>query len=272
MLNKPGETEIEMYVRFPDELSAAEKKEIEEEINRDESLRLLAQWFREFYQKSDSIPAQTTSIRHRPSAIELTSMPARRKKTTHRFVLAAQTVASGKKTFRTINTFISEEHQTLIRILKDESKQTVSIHVISRYLDKDDVLLVKMPNEKSHYLIQNRGKLEFPYRKGFREKAGDWDQCTLSFPVLKTRIQDIEKLADGFIPVKTRRGLQALEVVQEKNRVVIDISGNADLPDGCRLMVVKYDEACTVWPVVNNKVSIPSEHLKNRKPELFFFE
>ena len=148
-LNKPTEKHIEQYVRYPSLLSQEEKSWIEEWIAKDRETGMLAEWFKEYYAGMDTIESAKTKPESIPPVIQLTPFE-NRTNISGGFILAAQTPLSRKKSFglKTLKTFVSKEHKTLIRILHDDDERQSKFFVLSEFIGDEDIVLMDVSEEQ----------------------------------------------------------------------------------------------------------------------------
>lgn len=272
-MKKPGETHIETYVRFPEELSVNDIEWIEKWIKSDESVRLLAMWFKSFYKLTEESLEDVTTIKKRPAAISLKPLKPIETRGRRRFVLAAQTTAANNRKIDTLKTFISEEDHTLIRILNNREKERTSIHIVSDLLQKDDVVIMEIPDENVHLVIQEEGRLELPAENEIGDQVKSWESCILMFPVCRANVSREDSVSDGYIPVRTESGLKSLEISQQQDRVILDLSGlEPGEKSRTHYMVIKSGSKATLWPAKNGSVTVPADQFKNRKSQLYFYQ
>jgi hypothetical protein len=222
-LKFPADEHIEKYVRYREELSAEEVRWIEASINENKELRLLADWFADFYELVDK-PATEDLIRARPDQIEL--LPMKREYSNNRstFVLAAQSSTIKKGKLVPVNTFISEEYKTLLRVLYDPRKDSTRVHLLCGKLQEDEISLLYVPDRDLHLVLHPGGKLEIPCRQIGKEEIEAWSFCKLLLPVLKSKLDENASNRSGFVAARSGEGLiETVELTQQETQVTLDI-------------------------------------------------
>ncbi|NBC65889.1 MAG: hypothetical protein GVY07_09585, partial [Bacteroidetes bacterium] len=190
-MNIPTEKHIEQFVQNRSNLSEKEQEWIQHWIQKDEELRLLAEWFQVFYDTFEEIESTKERPNYLPPVIKLKPASHKSKSSRNVFVLAAQTPVTGrgKKTLKTIRTFVSEEHKTLVRILHNSAKKHSKLHVISEFLQDDDIVLIDAGDQNNKTLVSDPGGTfvigddEFP-----ENTIKNWQKCELHLPISKVRV------------------------------------------------------------------------------------
>lgn len=188
-MNKPTENSIEKYVRYPSKMSREEKARIKEWIEKDEEIRLLTEWYREFYNEIDDIKTQQNRPKPVPPVIHLSPFK-NQSRYSNGFILAAQTPVSRKKRsgLKTIKTFVSEEHKTLIRILHDDDERQSKLFVISELMNEDDIVLMSARDDRSCFVSSPGGMFIIPDHEISKERMTNWSQLKLYLPVAKIHV------------------------------------------------------------------------------------
>lgn len=149
-MNPDTEKHIEQYIRFAEELSTEEIREVEELIAANPEAKAVAEWMRNFYAEYDLI--------NRPSVMQLSPQKFT---AVHSgpMVLAAMTAPENISGLQTKVTFASREHQTLLRILEDAESHKLQFHIISRFLGREDRVLIRLKELGIELITEKGGRL-----------------------------------------------------------------------------------------------------------------
>lgn len=268
---KPTEKHIEQYVKYPSEMSREEKIWIESWVQKDKEIHLLIDWYKEFYAEIDKIERDKNRPKSVPSVIHLTPFQ-NRSKFSNGFILAAQTPVSRKKgsALKSVKTFVSEEHKTLIRILHDNDERKSKLFVISEYVEKDDIVLINVSEEQSFFVSQPGGTFVISDQTISKDKITDWSQCKLYLPLAKMII--FKNIETGEINIdlssldKVKKEIN-FEVIGDKLNIAADF-GDDKLPE--KLVLHSKDQS-TFRFIEEGKCSIPLTDLKTTNSLLFFY-
>ena len=149
-MQKIDEHKIEQYLRFPEELSTEEIREVEELIAANPEAKAVAEWMRDFYAEYDLL--------NRPLIMQLSPQ----KFTANHsgpMVLAAMTTPESVTGLQTKVTFASRENQTLLRVLEDAENHKLQFHVISRFLGPEDRALIHLKEPGIELITEKGGRL-----------------------------------------------------------------------------------------------------------------
>ncbi|MCG2588467.1 hypothetical protein [Rhodohalobacter sulfatireducens] len=273
-MNIPTEKNIETYILNRTALTEKEQEWIQDWIQKDEEVRLLAEWFRVFYKKMDHIE----SVQERPdlltSIIELEPAPQKSKYSGNVFVLAAQTPVADrrKKTLKTIRTFVSEEHKTLIRILHNSSKNQFKLHVISEFLQDDDIVLIDVGDQNNKTLVSDPGGTFVIPDQVFPENTiKNWQKCELHLPISKIRV--FSNGEQGTLNFDTTEAhFEREELSLQKSGDKLQVSFNCSVERIPDKMVIYVGEKSSMWPVENGKCTIAIQNLSSPVSSLFFYK
>lgn len=276
-MKKPTEKQIELFVRYPEQLTESEAGRIRNHLKSDEELRLIAEWFSLFYEKLDEyISGKREAAAEKsliPSSIELKPLSAAKKNGRRIFVLAAQTetadISSGVEQIRT---FASRKYSTLIRILSLKSKASTKIDVISDYIDEDDIVMLSVPESEVNLVTQPGGKIEISSDQLSVEEIKKWNSCRVNLPILKSRVNRRSSSRNGYLFAKSpSERPKSIEIIQGTEHVEIYPDQTEKNTEPRYMVLYETDELPTLWKLRDSKVIIPKEKFQNREVSLFFY-
>ena len=163
-----SEKDIELYVRFPDELNKEKYFRIQSYLSSNKEAQEIADFYKEFYTNFDTI--------HRPVIFELKSRIVS-VSSGGPMILAAMSPEKQENRLVTKAIFGSEEESTLVRVLEDNHSRKIQFHVLSRYLGEEDRALISFANSGLELVTEKGGRL-----KGIeQEKLSDinWEDVML---------------------------------------------------------------------------------------------
>ncbi len=149
-MNSVKNHHIEQFIRFPEELSREEFEYIQKYISENEEAHQLAVWYREYYQEFD--------ILNRPVLFKL-SIKKVSPTYSGSLVLAAMSETKPQKGLVTRATFSSDEESTLVRVLEDMATNKFQFHVLSRFINDEDRVLIGFGNSGVELITNKGGKL-----------------------------------------------------------------------------------------------------------------
>ncbi len=273
-MNFPTEKHIEKFVLRRSELTSEEQQWIQEWIRKDEGVRLLVDWFKTFYRSADDIE----SIQERPDdfspVIELQTVKNKSIYSSGVFVLAAQTPITdrGKKSLKTIRTFVSEEHKTLVRILHNSLKNQSKLHVISEFVRDDDIVIVEIQDQKNTILVSEPGgTFVISYKKCSQDAIKSWERCELHLPISKIRVyknSEHDTLNFDTSEAHFERDELGLDRVKDQLHITFNSSEGGD-PDK---MVIYNGDKSSIWPVADGSCSIDIQDLSETVTTLYFYK
>lgn len=269
-LNTPSEKHIEQYVRNSSELSRETILWIEEWIEKDDEIRLLTEWYREFYREIASIRNQKTRPDSIPSIIHLTPFE-NQSKYSKGFVLAAQTPVSKKKRagLKTLKTFVSKEHKTLIRILHDDDERQSKLFVISELVAEDDIVMMNVADQQSYFVSEPGGMFTISDLQISSEKITDWTHCKLYLPVAKIYVyKDGETGNINIDSSGLDKEHQQISLEQTENELTITTEFDDLLP---KKMVVHNNNHSLFRIADEGRFTISLSDLREPKSVLFFY-
>lgn len=273
-LNIPTEKHIELFVLNRSSLTEEEAEWIEEWIQKDPEIRLLAEWFQLFYKKMDQIKSIGERPDHFSPVIELEPAPQKSKYSGGVFVLAAQTPVAerSKKNLKTIRTFVSDEYKTLIRILHNSSKNLSKLHVISEFVQEDDIVLIEVRDREKTILVSDLGgTFVIPDRKFPESTIKDWNACELHLPISKIKVfKDDQHNTLNFDTTEAYFGREELTLHKYGDELQITFDRLSEtIPDK---MVIYSGEKSTIWPVKDGTCSIDIQDFSEPVSSLYFYK
>lgn len=274
-MSKPTEKNIEQYIRFPSELSGEEKTWIEEWVKKDQEIRALAEWYKQYYKNVDQVEKDRGMFdAEKPVNITLNPYNRPQKIASNVFVLAAQTPAVDRRkaNLRTIRTFVSEEHKTLIRVLYDSGKNYSKLHVISEFVDEDDIVLIEVLDDEHTLMVSDLGgTFMIPDRKISQENIKDWNRCELHLPVSKIRVfKDLKTGTLNFDSSSSMFEREDLKLNVTEDELQIEVNSKAKIiPDK---VVVYTDNQSKIWPVEMGSCSLAADMFTDSVSSLYFFK
>ncbi len=159
------EYRIEQFLRFPEELTLEEYAEMERLIKQDDNARQIAEWLGDFYGELDQLNRPTVIQLHPKSYDPKTSGP---------MVLAAMTSETLESGLATRAVLAAEEHKTLLRVLEDRKHKAFQFHVISKYVGKEDRVLVEIQESGFEFITGKGGSLKNIRKKELYDL--NWDE------------------------------------------------------------------------------------------------
>ncbi|MEX2411990.1 MAG: hypothetical protein WD607_11615 [Candidatus Paceibacterota bacterium] len=185
-MERISEHNIEQYIRFPEELSEHEKKEIEKAISESEETQKLYEFLSAFYEELDEVvPNSATVIPLKLfQSEEYHSGPV---------VLAAMTSDPTSTTLETKATLFSDEQKTLVRILENKADNSLQFHVIGQNRFKCERAILSILKPELDLVTNEKGKL-----KDVRDLSNiRWNKISalLRVPVFKSTIAYNETVA-----------------------------------------------------------------------------
>ena len=169
------EDHIEKFVRFPELLSKSEKEKIRKAITESPELQELANWFRNFYDDLDKV--RDAKKRHVISLTPFEHSSAQNSKPSP-LILAAKSNKRNKDPLETIATFVSEEEQTVVRVLYKHNSEEYQIHLLRNEEPKEDELFILSIDEIADFVIDSSRHISFASNTDL--DSIDWDNTSLS--------------------------------------------------------------------------------------------
>ncbi len=269
-MKKPSEYHIELFVNSPEKLSRDERRWVHEWINNDEEVRLIADWYRQFYKQTEEIKKNKESKVDKPPVIHLKAIP-NQLKNGNNFILAAQT-ATAKSKNKAIKTFVSEKHETLIRVIYDDKKTKIRFHAISQHLDDEDIVILNLEDDQSFYISKPGGVFEISDSVITKEKIADLDKCMIHLPLMK--IDVFRDSNTGSITYSSsfteKKGSSSILEITDKE-ISIDIENIPDKIKSERI-ILHSDGMSSLWLIDENHCRIPLKKFKNSSSVLFFYK
>lgn len=270
---KPTEKQIETYVRFPSELTDAEKVWIRDAIRQNRELQLLADWYKTFYETVDQIDRDL--IKTPPPAFIITLSPLQRSATSYSaFTLSADSPESSQSSrLKTLQTFASEEHKTLVIALEDKKKNRSQLHVISGYINEDDILLLKTGDQKEKILVSDPGGIFIIDEQDIpSSQIAEWPSFDLHLPVTSIKMFRDPNTGsvtfDTFANDRQNRSVH-LDVKDSSLHVHVTVDApDQPVPTKC---LTRSGETTKLLPMTGGRCTIDLERLEEVRSDLFFF-
>lgn len=273
-MNFPSEKHIEKYVLHRSELTNEEQRWIQDWIRKDEKVRLLVEWFKAFYRDTDEIESIEKRPDHFSSVIELKPDKKNSTFSSGVFVLAAQTSVRdrNKKNLKTIRTFVSEEHKTLIRILHNSNKNQTKLHVISEFVREDDIVLIEFRDRQKTLLVSEPGGTFVISDKKFSQEAiKNWSKCELHLLISKIRVyKDADQDSLNFDTTEAYFERDELDLSRMGDE--LHITFNSSDEKSPKKMVIYNQNRSTIGLIENKKCSLSIEDLPEAVTTLYFYK
>ena len=256
---------------------------IRQAILQDREIQLLADWYTEFYRTFDQIDIDLKKTR--PPAFIISLTPLQRSAISKSpFILSADSPESSQSSRqKTLQTFASEEHKTLVRVLKGGKRKRSQLHVISGYIDKDDILLIKTGEKirgqgqdekvkvKEKILVSDPGGIfkidEQDIPSG---QIAEWPSFDLYLPVASIKV--FKDPATGSVTYDTfasdrQNTTIQLDVQDSSLHVTVDAS-DEPLPT---MLVTRSGDTKELLPITGGRCTLNLERLGEVSSDLFFF-
>lgn len=187
-MDKPEEKQIEQHVIHPSTLQFQEKQFVKKWMENDEEIRMLTKWYEEFYKRFHQVEENKAASKLAQDIVDL-KLFKKTSKITNGFVLAAHTTDIEQvPRLKTIKTFISKKHKTLVRLLHDERDEHFKLYVISKYVNEGDIVLIKIYNIDTLLVSEPGGSFCIPNDTFLKNNITDWTHCHINMPIAKIRI------------------------------------------------------------------------------------
>lgn len=271
-MDKPSEEHIETYIRYPSDLSTKEIIWIEEWIEKDCELRLLADWFRDYYNTVDLIEKSTNDTDEKPSYIRLKSSKEEKRFSSNFSSPTTQIQALSRKnlTLKPVRTFISDDHKTSIRVLHDKVNNQFKLYVVSEFVGEDDLVIIKIPEKKLTFVSELGGFISIPESFSLNDIKG-WNQCELYLPLSKVYVYCDKKTnfinIDSFDIDTDKLSIQ-LEVINHEAKITIDQLHKSPP----QKMVIHREKETHLRMLEEGVCRVPIEDFSTSVSKLFFFE
>lgn len=271
-MKKPTENDIETLISNPESLTDNQREWISFWIEKDSQLRQIAEWYREFYRTYQEVKTIKDKHPSPPLVVELVAAD-REKKPANGYVLAAQTTAIADGVYKSLKTLISEEHHTLLRVLYDCRHKTSRIHVISSYLEDDDIVLIE--SDEGKIFTSNPGNtIDIPESELPRNKIIGWEKCRIHIPMC--RIDFYRDKHTGSVTYSFGKTIDEIDT----NRININISDESILvsvPVAEEKILadklILHTETKTLFDTLKRRFyEIPLSYLIGTRCRLFFYK
>lgn len=166
--------DIERWLRFPESLGRNDYIYIREQLGLRKDLQEVKAWYADFYDLLDDL--------NRPLHLRLTH--EHKEQSDYPFyTLAAKSVQTKAKAFKTVATFVDERNKTLVRVLKNQVEQLYELHAISTFIKSTDRLMIQLQPSELLFFTQAGGKLKRITSRALNTLDWSLEQLFLSFPV-----------------------------------------------------------------------------------------
>lgn len=276
---KPTEKQIETYVRFPSELTDVEKVWIRNAMWRDPELKRLADWFREFYGTFDQIDRDLKKTP--PPAFVITLTPLQKSAISKSaFILSAGSPESSQTSRqKTLQTFASEEHKTLVRVLKDGKRKRSDLHVISGYINKDDILLLKTgkkdqdekEKEKERIFVSGPGGIFHIDEQDIPSgQIAEWPSFDLHLPVVSIQVfRDLTSDSVNYDTFANDRQNRAIQFDVQDSSLCVTVDASDDpMPT---MLVSRSGKTKELMPMTGGRCTLDMGEIEDVSSDLFFF-
>lgn len=233
------EIHIEQFVCYPESLSGPEKERIQEAISDSPRLKELKKWFEEFYDEL------STAQKGEGTAIPLQAVDFGRKsqRLQKQMVLAAKTQRESKTTsLETIITLISEEHKTVVRVLRERNSGKFQIHLLKEEKpSQNDVHVLHFEEQNMDIVIDESRHISIDSTRQLG--SIDWEcvnvalQRSVGFFQLKTA--GLNLLLSG---KQVQKMGMNLSVDQDDSELIIEVQKESALSSDVRLLVLLTSE------------------------------
>ena len=267
-MKRLSEKDIETYIRFPEKLSLKKIKEIEGILAEDEELLLLADWFESFYEKLDEENISTDKS-PAPATLTLTSMNDEKRYKSRRFILAAKS-ESPQINHEHVKTFQSLEHKTLMRILKRKSDNTYYLHVISDFIEDEDVILLKMEKDATFKISKPGGKLILDESELRDLDLEESNLCELLLPLMSCKLSQESSSRDGYVISRAGSDLNTVEISFTGNEVKI-VADPDTLSAEPHKLLISTNTGSSIWNVDRGVAILPQKEVRGKDLNLFFY-
>ncbi|MEX0721400.1 MAG: hypothetical protein WD059_12080 [Balneolaceae bacterium] len=213
-MKKISEHIIEQYIRFPQELSLVERKEVSFAIKHSQEAKKIYSFLKEYYQEFDRLFGVQTNI------IPLQVAEYKNDKTGP-VVLAAMTPETTTQVLKTKAILVSEERKTLVRILENQLSHSLQFHIISEQKNQVERAILSLVHPEMDLVTDENGKL-----KNVRELSDvHWESVST---LLRLPVEKITLDTDGSIPHALQNVLDSeMTISQKKNKLELNVI-NAD--------------------------------------------
>ena len=189
-------------------------------------------------------------------------------------MLAAQTPVTerNEKNLKTIRTFVSEEHKTLIRILHNSSRDQSKLHVISEFVREDDIVLIEIQDSENSVLVSEPGgTFVISYQNFSQDTIKNWESCELHLPISKIRVyknSDRDTLNFDTSEAYFKREELGIDRAEEKLHIMFN-SSEGENPDK---MVIYNGAKSSIWPIEDGNCLIDIQDLSETVTTLYFYK
>ena len=269
-MKNPTEKHIEIYVKDPSRLSDEEREWIELAIKNNEDLKILADWFKKFFKVKEQVKAIKPNPFEIPSEILLCPMELEHKPR-NSFVLAAQTLSSSKtEEIKTVKTFISRQHKTLMRVLRNDKQGETEVHLLSEYVSDDDIILLYIQDEEFYLVSDEGGVIKVADDEIPKEKFINWRQCKVHLPAFKLFVT---KQSSNEYKIDSEQNLHdstVLNIEKMESYFNVNLTFKESWIDP-KIVVFKTKESKTMCFLKKGKARIPVENFMGQTATIYLY-
>lgn len=258
------EEKIEQYIRHPQTLAENERSTIQKWIDTDPVCKQIAEWYEKFYTLVDE---PTGLNRLKPFSIHLVPFEALPHTPDRRFVLAAMSPTSVSPQIDTVMTYVSEQKNTILRVLNNYGAGSLDLHVISPHLADDEPAILFVPEKQMHLVTNPGGRLSLPVGEPWSTDDLIWKNCEVSLPVATLKLKDLMQQKE----IMTGHTLKILVTNKEKKISVLATKPDGT-PDNCKLLVhTSSGKLPKLFITENRKATFTVEKAEKKECTISFF-
>lgn len=264
-----SELHIERFIRYPEKLTAEERKAVETTIKSNPDVKAIADFYREFYEQLEHVREESAAV---PPTIPLRNLNITTPQTSgRRLVLAAMSPATKTGDLESVVTLGSEENKTLVRILRKNKTGEYNLFVISKYLSGEGPAILSIKDLDTDLIIDESGRLSFQPDRKFREY--DWQHTVFYLRFAKNAIEILtsENGSDGISLASDADELD-LELSKTGSRIIGTLGNRivGDLPSFSRIIFKGKHTGMGVVKIEQNEFSMMMDTRDDRL-QLWFY-
>ena len=218
-MKKPTERLLEIYHKYPYLLIEEEKKWIEHWVKNDVILRQISAFYKAFYSNLKKIQE------NRPVKAGIITLKHKNRKKEHQngFVLAAESLSIRSHETETVKTFISEEHNMVLRFIKNPNQNEYIAYVLSEFGAEDDIFLLQNEKDQDFLISQPGGKFIFNSVKEHCFDPLEWQSCRLFIPIVQMLVYKDENTGNLTFSFNNKLNSDFIDVSLFNDHLVIQI-------------------------------------------------
>jgi len=271
-MTKPNEQRIELHMSNRSLASREEDQWIRKWVTYDEDIQSLAGWFKRFYATFNQIEAGKAKVAESPAAISL--KPWKSKPfLPSLFKLAAQmpVIETFQSTLKTVKTFVSDEHKTILRILQDTGNNQLRLHVISNFVGSNDIVLLHVKTEDLLIASRPGGSFFIPEGDLSKETIDNWSACDLYLSLASIRLYKDKRTGDiNYDSTEMVRERQELNLSHTHDELQVTCNFTDRLNP--QKAVLYSDQQSHRFDLKAGACSIPLDKISGSDARLYFFD